>query len=247
MVKGAVLLDAGMSVLAASRRLAQHGYWIDPNQPGARSWLEEYVARIAELISRVGAARPDASVRESGGHAAKSTTTAREGAPTIENAARLLARPHDNQWAAVRRQDGVTIFWYACPINELLHAFLRAPSERTVLECLNLHEYTSTESIQIEDLPSSGPIQVVLHGHDLDGIKEPRFEFERSFRGGVGTGGGAVPAEHRAEEAAGVAVRGFPFLDGPPKVTVGVRFELEIGLSEIPIAGIATALICRRL
>jgi Ternary complex associated domain 7 len=256
-VRGALLLDAGMSVQAAGRRLAQHGYWIDPNQPGARSWLKEYVARIAELISRAGGARPDASDRESGGHAATSTTAA----PTIEDAARLLARPPEGQWAAVRRQDGVTIFWYACRVSELLQVFSNSPPEQTILESLNLHEYTSTRSVQAEDLPSSGPqLHVVLHGHDLVGIKEPDghaesgdFEFERSYRGGVGTGGErgdagggagtldaagpAVPAEHGAEEA---AVRGFPFLDAPQKVTVGVRFELEIGLSDAPVAGVAT-------
>jgi Ternary complex associated domain 7 len=246
LVKGAVLLDAGMSVQAAGRRLAQHGYWIDPNQRDARSWLEEYVARVTQLISRAGVLPPDGSDRESGGQAAISTTTVQAAAPTIEDAARLLARPHDDQWAAVRRQDGVTIFWYAKRVTKFLQAFSHAPSEQPVLEALEFHEYTSTPSIQVEDLPSSGPrLQVVLHGQDLVGIKEPPlhypgFDSERSFRGDGDTAEGGVPATHRAEEATGVAVRGFPFLDAPPKVTVGVRFELEIGLSGEPVAGVAT-------
>ena len=109
-VRGALLLDAGMSVQAAGRRLAQHGYWIDPNQPSARSWLKEYVAQIAEFVSRAGAARPDASDRASGRGAATSTADGRREVPTLEEAARLLARPAEHEWAAVRRQDGVTIF-----------------------------------------------------------------------------------------------------------------------------------------
>ena len=52
LIRDAVLLDAGMSVHAAVRRLAQHGFWLDPHQPAARSWLEEYVAKINKHLSQ---------------------------------------------------------------------------------------------------------------------------------------------------------------------------------------------------
>ena len=234
-------------------------------------------------MSRAGTARPDASDRGSGGHAATSTADVRAAVPTPEEAARLLARPAEGEWAALRRQDGVTIFWYACQITELLKVFSRVSPEQTVLESLDLHEYTSTRVIQVEDLPSSGPqLQVVLHGHDLLGVKEPEgrpdnFDFDRTFRetvtpaapsvpaaygteeaagvtvwrGGAETvwRGGAetveskvpsVPAAYGTEEAARVTVRGYPFLDAPQRVTVGVSFELEIGLSGAPVVGVAT-------
>lgn len=148
--------------------------------------------------------------------------------------------------AAVRREDGVTIFWYAFRVSELLQVFSRLAPGRTVLESLNLHEYTSTRAIQAEELPSSDPqLQVVLHGHDLLGVKEPErrsdnLDFERTLRGGVETAEPAapsVPTAHGTEGAAGVTVQGFPFLDAPQKVTVGAPFELEICLSNAPVVG----------
>jgi len=233
-----------MSVHAAARRLAQHGFWIDPEQPAVRSWLEEYVARI--VASLAGTAQPLASNRESGGDTATSSTDVPAAIPTFEEAARLLARSAENQWAAVRRQDGVTIFWYACRITELLEVFSRVAPEQTVRESLDLHEYTSTRAIQAEALSSSGPqLQVVLHGHDLVGVKEPEGPadvLDGTLRGGVtfDLEEPLVPAEHGAEKAAGVEVCGFPFLDAPQKVTVGVRFDLEIGLSKTPVVGVAS-------
>ena len=113
-VRGALLLDAGMSVQAAVRRLAQHGFWIDPDQPPVRSWLEEYVARITGLVSRVGIARPDAWNCGNSRDGATSTADRENRAPTVEEAARLLARPLDDQWALVRRVSiafAVVRFW----------------------------------------------------------------------------------------------------------------------------------------
>jgi hypothetical protein len=51
-VKDAVLLDAGMTASAARRRLAQHGYWKDPDALEARLWLDEYTTNINKVAGR---------------------------------------------------------------------------------------------------------------------------------------------------------------------------------------------------
>jgi Ternary complex associated domain 7 len=253
-LKGALLLDAAMSVQDAVRRLAQHGYWLDPDHPAARSWLQEYVDQIAALLSGGGEAPGDSSSTGTGGQAGASATDVRAAVPTLEDAARVLARPAEGQWAAVRRQDGITIFWYAFRVTDLLQIFSCEPAERTVREALDFHEYTSTRSIQVENLPSSGPqLQIVLHGQDLVGVKEPEGEIDLSDLGFDQLRGGVTRSRVHVEDKdinraflpglgdAGVAVRGFPFLAAPEKVTVGVEFELEIGISDAPATGVATA------
>ena len=222
-VRGALLLDAAMSVQAAVRLLAQHGFWLDPHQAGPHSWLEEYIDRVAELMSRAGSAAH----------------------PTLADAARLLERPAAGEWAAVRRQSGVTIFWYAFPVTDLLDAFARAAPVQTLLDGLKLHEHTSTLAVQVEDIPASSlQMRVILNGQDLVGIKMSEsggYGFERTFRGSAREDEGPAKAAVRStEEAADVTVRGCPFLDAPEKVTVGVRFELEIGLSEAPVDAVVT-------
>ena len=242
-VKSALLLDAEMTVQAAARRLAQHGFWRDPEEPFARAWLQEYVARISESISR---ARTTPAQLASG-RAPASTADATAGVPTLAEAARLLARPVTGQWAIIRRQDGVTLFWYAFRISDLLPGLSGAAPERTVREVLDLHEdmATPTATVEAENVPTSGPeLQVVLNGLAAVGVKEPderaghwSFDyFDDTFRGSV-TPPGTGTAD--AAGAVGVTTGGFPFLEAPQKVAVGIAFDLEIGLSDAPVAGVA--------
>jgi Ternary complex associated domain 7 len=248
-----VLLDAEMSVPAAVRRLAQHGFWKDPGTPSVRSWLKEYVASINELASSADNAGGNGPDQAGVANAATSAGPGRATVLTVDNAVRLLARPLNDQWATIRRQHGVTIFWYARAIAELLDAFAQAtPAGQTVQDILDLHEFTSTPVVQVDDLAlRGGERNVVLRGHDLVGVRAPghdefldwqRFELEWFTRGGAPTGR-EESAVARAPAAAtpSTTVQGFPFLDAPQKVKVGVLFELEIGLSGTPVTGVVAA------
>lgn len=46
MLLPAVLLDTAMSAAAALARLARHGYWLDPQQPQARAWIDTTAQRL---------------------------------------------------------------------------------------------------------------------------------------------------------------------------------------------------------
>src|SRR6516165_8246749 len=117
--------------------------------------------------------------------------------------------------ALVRREDGVTIFWYACRVMELLEVFSHVVPERTVREVLDLHEYTSTRAIQAKDLASSGSqLQVVLDGNAVVGVKEPEkradtfnFDLGDTFRSHETTIVPPAPGKPGAGEAAGATVR----------------------------------------
>src|SRR5690606_133509 len=130
MLRDAVTLDAAMTVGQALRRLARHGYWLDPEAVESRAWLDEYAARIRAVaaVPRLVLAgdemdfeRPrDRPGEESWPHVDAT-------AMTSGDAARLLARSLDEGRVAIRRQDGVTIFWYARRVDEVLHRLADQP------------------------------------------------------------------------------------------------------------------------
>jgi len=107
-----------MNVKAALRRLAQQGFWKSFDVPEVRAWLEEYLTNI-KLAARVGQARSEGSGNDGGAPVAVQPAFL-----TFEEAVRLNERPHADQWAAIRRQDDATIFWYARPISDLLDVFV---------------------------------------------------------------------------------------------------------------------------
>jgi hypothetical protein len=245
MISEAVLLQADMTVGQALRRLAQNGYWTDPSIPEVRSWLEECVAWSDQILSGATASLP---ADRSDGRVAHRTAS-----PTVEEMTRLLARPIHDGWVAVRRQRGVTIFWYALSLTHVLDA-LTGPARRNDLEqTLQLHEPMSTPTFQAADLPQDGTFHspgIVLQGQQLVGVNEPSGEEgpgDRSTRGpsiGAGTTLETLDvAESKRGTGAGtttipVEVRAYPFLNAPTQVVVDQAFELDIGLSEVPVAGI---------
>src|SRR3954468_13914676 len=164
-MKDAILLDAGMTVRAALRRMAQHGYWTNPLSSEARSWLEEYLASINALAATADRARTDRLGSEGGSVPVSDLS--------FEKAVRLNARAQDGQWTAIRRQDGVTIFWYARSVMDVLRMLSRAKLDTIVCLALGLHEGTATPSVQIADLPGRDvELAVVLRGNDLIGVQE---------------------------------------------------------------------------
>ena len=237
MISDAVLLDAGMTVRMALRRLAQHGYWLDPNAGEARAWLQEYTDDInkrAAQARRVGSG-------DSGGAA-----IAVRPVLAFDAAVRMNARPLKDKWAVIRRQDGTTIFWYARTVTDLLNVLSGAPAEAHLQEPLQLHEFTSTFSVQSTDLPARDPgLAVVLNGNHLVGVNEPKPPPVLSSTRGRDRGGldsfRTPPATASAQgENDGATVQAFPLLLAPEKVTVGKSFDLEIGLSETPAIGVTS-------
>ncbi|MBR0948065.1 CHAT domain-containing protein [Bradyrhizobium liaoningense] len=240
-MKDAILLDAGMTVRAALRRLAQHGYWIDPDALEARLWLDEYTTNINKLARLAGYVRSDRR-DETAGDAADLAVL------TFEDAVRLNARSHEGRWAVIRRQDNVTIFWYARQVADVLGNLSNAASDVTVCAALQLNETTAVPAIQVPDFSNSdGRLAVVLQGNDLIGVNEftPPYSDLRT-RGAADLVRNAQSevvieppsASSNVDEDNAVAVRAFPLLNVPQKVTVGVEFDLEIGLSEVPVVGV---------
>jgi hypothetical protein len=103
-------------------------------------------------------------------------------------------------------------------------------------------------AIQVTDLPNSnGKVALILQGNDLIGVHEftPSY-LDLHTRGGedlVPRAQSEIVSEAPApsvDEGNGVSVRAFPLLHAPQKATVGVGFDLEIGLSVAPVVGVTS-------
>jgi hypothetical protein len=244
-MKDAILLDAEMTATAALRRLAQHGYWIDPDALEAKLWLEEYTTNINRLARQAGYVRLDGN-DESAGETADFGTAVL----TFEDAVRLNARSQEGRWAVIRRQDNVTIFWYARQVSNVLSSLSNVTSDSTVCAALQLNETSAVPAIQVTDLSNSNAkLAVVLQGNDLIGVNEfaPSYldlhtrGVDELVRGAQSEILGEAPlAKSSVEEGDGVVVRAFPLLHAPQKVTVGVGFDVEVGLSEAPLVGVTS-------
>ena len=151
MLREIVALDASMTGREALRRLAQHGFWIHPREPEAEAWLEAYAARVHTLTGR---------------------------AVSAADAARLLARPTTEGRTVIRRVDGVTVLWYAWPVDRLLRRLESTPEGRelTLTVCLDLHEADAAVAEQADALDDSDAerfVGVVLRGHEPMAVGEP--------------------------------------------------------------------------
>ncbi len=182
MLRDAVTIDAVMTVSDALLRLAQHGYWLDPAAPESNAFLAEYVARIRKIavVPRLVLAGDDAGSdtpdRASAEHDWERTDAAQM---TVADAARLLARPLDEGRVAIRRQQGVTIFWYARSVEEVLRMLVDRAPDMSVGDALNLHEYTSDKTIQASELDESAERNfpgVVLRGQEPVAVGEPNLQ-----------------------------------------------------------------------
>lgn len=180
-----LILDAAMTGAEAIRRLARHGYWSDPDSPEVREWLEAYAARMRRLAAKQGEAPRERSV-EASGRPNPATMTAAD-------AARFLQRAvDDGAWVAVRRQDGVTLFWYARLVKDVLQKLEQYPHDWPMVDILELHEYESEPTIQDTELHPDERIEgIVLRGGTPvaigDGAPYPMID----DRKGATRGGGA--------------------------------------------------------
>jgi len=162
MLRTAVTLDAAMNAGEALDRLAKNGYWLDPNDPAAVRWLDAYLSRLRKF---------DVNTM------------------TREDAAALLASPVADGRVVIRRQDGVTIFWYARRIFDVLRDLGSASPAAPVVDALGLHEYTSDQAEQINALDRRGAenfVGVALNGPQVFGVGE-RSDRDNGKRSGQGT------------------------------------------------------------
>ena len=269
MLHEAVTLDAAMTAQEALRRLAQHGYWTDSNQPAARRRAEEYVEEMRRLLATPGGEEqtaPDGPERHvRGGGRDRPTPATDETQLTIDlrtldlpTTLRILARPVAEGWAAIRRQDGITIFWYSRRATELINALIEVPANLTLLAALDLHEWGSVPTIQVGMLDGGGADEftgVVLYGHDVAGVADGTGSSPPGRGRPVGPSGErGVERDLRTEAERGIEekgdrehlgppdasrpdeVRAYPLLETEKRVSVGQRFNFTIGLSNVPMA-----------
>lgn len=182
MLRDAVTIDAAMTVGDALLRLAQHGYWLDPANPEAHAWLEGYANRI-RAVSAVPRLVLAGDEGDFGGLDRRSPEQDWERMDAAEmtaaDAARLLARSLDEGRVAIRRQDGVTIFWYAWQARDVLETLNDLPRDIRVVDALNLHEYTASETKQVAELDDVAERYfpgVVLRGQDPVAVGEPNLQ-----------------------------------------------------------------------
>lgn len=242
MLKDAVLLDAGMTVSEAVRRLAQHGFWRTPIHVEARRWLEEYTTSILRAAN-LG--------HLPGGIAANGTDL------TPERIAQRLSRPQEGSRVVIRRQHFTTIFWYARDVDEVLAMLSNARPGNTVLDALNLHEYTANQSAQTSEIdPRSIEMfrGILLNGQVPFAVGEPEpraappsraersvafGELATEFDDDAIMGFDGSPEPRRTVEAEReVSVTAFPRLEAPRIVNVGKPFDFTIGLSTTRVAGL---------
>ncbi len=242
MLREAVLLDASMSVSEALGRLARHGYWQEPRSPEAQAWLEEFAARTRDAAARRAARASVHAAR------AKGPVVTANGRPidphtmTADDAAEVLARPLGTARAVIRRQDGVTLFWYAQRVERVLDALANASGHVHLVDALQLHE---TDAAPAEQATALGPAGidrftgVVLNGLEPLGVAEQLLPNLSHWVGP--TRGGPEPRMRGAREAApAVEVRAHPFLDAPRTIDVGTAFDLVIGLSPEKVPGVVS-------
>lgn len=225
MLFDAVTIDGAMTPGQALRRLAQHGYWIDPAQGEARAWLDEYVARIRGAAKRT-KKQPD-DLAEYG----------------FAAAAQRLGRDAGSGRVAIRRQVGPTIFWYARPVGYVLDHLTNArPEDGTVSLALQLHEYTSDPASQVTELDGATLDEfngVVLNGQHPVAVSDT-VQSMSTDRTGRSSGVIDSSGQRRRRGAKRQAIRAHPLLEAPKTVLVGRPFELAVGLTDTPAPGVKT-------
>lgn len=162
MLRPAVLLDAAMTVYEARRRLAQHGLWLDPADDAAQDVLDAFVERRRSAAERASAA-----------------THHNVPMPDMSAARQALEQPLDDAWIAIRREEALTVYWYAYPAEHVLHELREVDGHVSITSALNLHETGRADTEQVDVVTSSPTLAedfagVVLRGTEFVAVSEPR-------------------------------------------------------------------------
>ncbi len=168
MLRSAILLDAAMTVHEAHVRLAQHGLWRDASENAAQHVLRAYLDTLSSAHARAAAATAALGVSQ-----VPSTP------PDIGDAIRALQRSLRDARVVVRREEALTVFWYAFSVEWVLDAFFSLPDGLRVVDALHLRESGSVPTAQVDDVSSSSSTTrsfsgVVLRGTEFVAVAEPR-------------------------------------------------------------------------
>jgi hypothetical protein len=159
-----------------------------------------------------------------------------------------IADEPDSMLVAIRRLENDETYWYIWTVADLRYGADRWDVGRVdspLTDALDLHEYQAVEAYETG---AGGDLSVahgvLLRGTDVVGVLRPE-----AVSRGSGTRGGSRRdlAPPSGAGADGAAVRGadrkpfsaYPALTAPERVGSKQAFQLDIGLSAVPVAGVA--------
>jgi len=165
---------------------------------------------------------------------------------TLRELLARIADEADKMNIVIRRVVGNETYWYTWTLEDLRLAAAAAADawlDLSLTDALNLHEYQSVdhfESGTSENL--SDRHGVLLRGTEAIGVLRPGTE---TTRGGLESmrpsapreSGGAAAASGR--EAERKPFSAYPALTAPEQVAAQQEFDLQIGLSETAVSGVA--------
>jgi hypothetical protein len=164
---------------------------------------------------------------------------------TFEDAARRLGRDPRGYAAAIRRQFGVNILWYALRARDVLQGLARKPAGQSLLDALSLHEPDSLPPAKLDNKGVPTGEGVVLDGDNPIAVSLEEGQRATSPRSGGRDRGRGIGVErdidYRGTER--VLVMGakqtglWPHLDCKSYVPAGVDFTLTVSLAEIQQKG----------
>lgn len=254
MIRPATLLDAALTVREALERLARNGLWLTPDHPTAARHLREYVDTV-----KAAAARAIGDGRPARGGDAPPVPRPDPASLDVAEAARLLVRMSDEARVAVRREEGVTVYWYAMRAVDLLHTLYDKPDDMPLRVALDLHETGSVPAQQVREQTDLDALRhgVALRGQELLGVIDPPMPKAARPPAAGGDRGiaplpppaappraGAPPPPPAPAAAPGEPPAAAPVVEAYPDVTipahpdhvvlVGIPFDLRVGLRGDP-------------
>jgi len=167
---------------------------------------------------------------------------------TIDALVQRLAHSPDQHGAAIRRQWGTRVLWYAFPLREVLDRCAAAPSEWPLMDVLNLRESGSQPVIP---LPGDGAT-VLRRGVVMDDGRPVGVSLVPAPQGRpvppaipfpVGQGAqrasrGASGAEATAAATAPAVVPAWPRIEAPAMVPAARAFDVVVGFGAAKQAGV---------
>ncbi|MDB6103901.1 MAG: hypothetical protein JWO52_3900 [Gammaproteobacteria bacterium] len=176
----------------------------------------------------------------------------------VEAVAKALARDAHAFGAAIRRQSGLDVLWYACELQETLETCAAAPADFLLKDVLGLHESEAVPVIQLHAadggeitlttgvvMDCGEPVAVWLDSHSW-GPRAPTPAPAPASGSSAARGAPTLPAAKGAPvvpadavpDAAG-ARQAWPRVDAPEFVPAGKPFDVVVGFAAAQQAGVA--------
>lgn len=163
---------------------------------------------------------------------------------SLADVAQALARDPGGCGAAIRRQSGTQVLWYAWELRDVLDRCAAAAPSRTLEDVLGLQSLAAHGTIALESgeyarmrtavvMDGERPVKVSLCPND-------GWRIERVFGSATGKPPGA-DFTLRGESAVAPPERAavWPRVEAPETVTANQRFEVEVGFGASQQAGVA--------